>query len=194
MFKKVKFILLAILAATLIITAVSLILPTGSTPQKVSVASKTTQKKAKRAADFWQKPSEKKAYPDIHQYPDLSIDVSLKKQRVYLKQHKKVLYTMLASTGKKSGTPKGHFKIEPERGQHFFNPKSKEGANYWVSFKDHGVYLFHTVPTNEAGKYNVAEAKQLGASANSHGCIRLSVADAKWFFEHIQEGTPVYIH
>lgn len=193
MFKKVKVILMVILGLALIVGPV--FDGTKTTPDlKVSAASKTTKQKSKRATNFWKKPSEKKPYPDVSQYPKLKIEVSLKKQRVYLKQHKEVLYTMLASTGKKSGTPKGHFKIEHERGQRFFNADSGEGANYWVSFKDHGVYLFHTVPTNKAGKYNIAEAKQLGSSANSHGCIRLSVADAKWFFENIPEGTPVYIH
>ncbi|MFD1672577.1 L,D-transpeptidase [Agrilactobacillus yilanensis] len=167
-----------------------------SRSQSISKKQQATKtQKAKKNAEFWQKPSEDKAYPDVAAHPNLSIDVSIKKQRVYLKDGKKVLYTMLASTGSKaSGTPTGHFEIQPEHGLKFFNPNSKEGANYWTSFKDHGVYLFHTVPTDEAGNYVVHEAKQLGASANSHGCIRLSVADAKWFYENIKVGTPVYIH
>lgn len=147
-----------------------------------------------RAVNYWQMPSENKAYPNVSAHPNLRIEVSLKKQRVYLKDGKATLYTMLASTGKNGGTPTGHFQIQAERGQHFYNQKSNEGANYWVSFKDHGVYLFHTVPVDVNGAYNIAEAQQLGETANSHGCIRLSIADARWFFENIPENTAVHIY
>lgn len=167
---------------------------TRSASSSSSITKKVPPKMVKRPTDFWKNPSEKKTYPVVSNYPNFSVEVSISKQRVYLKNKDQVLYTMLASTGKNGGTPKGNFKIEHERGQRFFNKESGEGAKYWVSFKDHGVYLFHTVPTNQAGVYDVAQAKKLGASANSHGCIRLSVADAKWFFENVPEGTPVKIH
>src|SRR5699024_11470649 len=75
----------------------------------------------------------------------------------------------------------------------FYNAQSGEGANYWVSFKDHGIYLFHTVPVDANGNYVVSEAEQLGKSSNSHGCVRLSVADAKWFYENIKTGTKVVV-
>ena len=43
------------------------------------------------------------------------------------------------------------------------------------------------------GNYVVSEAEQLGKSSNSHGCVRLSVADAKWFYENIKTGTKVVV-
>jgi lipoprotein-anchoring transpeptidase ErfK/SrfK len=136
----------------------------------------------------------RKAYPTLSNYADLNIQVSIKQQRVYLKNNDHVLYTMRASTGKKgSETPRGHFEIQPERGLHFFNAQSGEGANYWVSFKDHGIYLFHSVPVDENNHYIKSEAEQLGKVANSHGCIRLSIADAKWLYENIPTHTPVVI-
>ncbi len=67
---------------------------------------------------------------------------------------------MYASTGKDNSTPKGTFEIQTERGQFFYNSKSGEGAHYWTSFKDHGIYLFHTVPTNRKGHYLKDEAKR----------------------------------
>ncbi|WP_258567552.1 L,D-transpeptidase family protein [Lactiplantibacillus plantarum] len=97
----------------------------------------------------WHKPSLSRPYPKLAKYDDINIQVSIKKQRVYLKNHDQTLYTMLASTGKHgSDTPKGHFEIQAERGQHFFNTQS-------------------------------------GEVANSHGCIRLTIADAKWLYENI---------
>ncbi|VDG18043.1 L,D-transpeptidase [Lactiplantibacillus mudanjiangensis] len=162
---------------------------------KVAVKSKTTRhvKSTSQSID-WHKPSMTKAYPDLAAHPQVKLEVSIAKQRVYLIDQGKTLYTMRASTGKKgSATPKGHFKIQAERGTHFYNAASGEGANYWVSFKDHGIYLFHSVPVDASGHYVAKEAEQLGKKSNSHGCVRLSIADAKWLYEHIRQGTPVII-
>ncbi|RRK10869.1 L,D-transpeptidase [Lactiplantibacillus garii] len=101
---------------------------------------------------------------------------------------------MLASTGRSGAdTPTGLFVILPEWGLHFYNPVSKEGANYWVSFKNYGEFLFHSVPMDVNGHYVVNEAEQLGQIPNSHGCIRLTVADAKWFYENVRPNTPVEV-
>ncbi|MCG0277681.1 MAG: L,D-transpeptidase [Thermanaeromonas sp.] len=37
------------------------------------------------------------------------------------------------------------------------------------------------------------EAAKLGTPA-SHGCVRLEVDNAKWIYDYIPPGTPVYIH
>lgn len=143
----------------------------------------------------WRAPSENKPYPNLDEQPDLWVDVSIAQQRVYLKNGNDLLYTMHASTGSpESPTPTGTFYIEAEHGDSFFNANSGEGAKYWRSFLDHGIYLFHSVPTDEAGNFIPEEAEQLGKKANSHGCIRLSVADAQWFYTAIPYNTKVVIH
>jgi lipoprotein-anchoring transpeptidase ErfK/SrfK len=38
-----------------------------------------------------------------------------------------------------------------------------------------------------------ADAKKLGEK-DSHGCIHLTVPDAKWIYEHIPYNTKVVIH
>ena len=43
------------------------------------------------------------------------------------------------------------------------------------------------------GDYNLKEAKKLGRTQGSHGCIRLSVPDSRWLMEHAQPGTKVII-
>ncbi|WP_290033431.1 L,D-transpeptidase [Ligilactobacillus cholophilus] len=150
----------------------------------------------------WQKPSENRPYPDLAQVKDFWVKVSLKKNRTYLMSGKKVIYTMYSSGGvfhkdkqgkEVSDTPTGTFYIQNERGNSFFNGELNEGANYWVSWKDHGVYLFHSVPTMKDGQYNIAEAEKLGKEPASHGCIRLSVPDAKWMMENLKVGTKVVI-
>lgn len=146
------------------------------------------------SANQWQHSSERHAYPDINRYPRLWILVSKKKQRVYLINHGHVLYTMYASTGTgKNNTPTGTYHIQAERGLSFYNAKSGEGARYWVSWKNHGEYLFHSVPVNRRGQYIISEARSLGQTANSHGCVRLSVPDAKWMYQNIPQGTKVVI-
>ena len=151
----------------------------------------------------WHKPSETVAYPNLATTKNLWIKVALKKCRVYIMSGKKVIYTMYCSGGvyqrnpkthkMVSTTPTGTFHIQNVRGDSFFNNKLGEGANYYVSWKDNGVYLFHSVPTKANGQYNVKEAKKLGKHPGSHGCIRLSVADAKWFHTAVPTGTKVVI-
>ena len=66
------------------------------------------------------------------------------------------------------------------------------GADYWVGFIG-TQYLFHPVPTGVSfGDYFPSESQKLGQRA-SHGCVRLSVADAQWFYNSIPDGTPVHI-
>lgn len=141
----------------------------------------------------WRAPSESQPYPDLTQHPNLSLAVSLKKQRVFVRDGTQTLYTMYASTGIDDSTPRGHFKIQSERGYDFFNPEEQIGAHYYTSFYLHGTYLFHTVPTDVNGHYIEAEAAKLGRKPGSHGCVRLSVPDAKWIFETVPTGTPVTV-
>ncbi|MCT4456213.1 L,D-transpeptidase [Lactiplantibacillus paraplantarum] len=162
--------------------------------RKSSASHKTAVTTATLVA--WHGPSEPNhPYPNVQNYPNLRIDVSVAKQRVYLKAGDKLLYTMLATTGKPgaNATPKGDFVIQPERGLHFYNASLNEGANYWVSFKDHGVYLFHSVPVDASDHYIASKAALLGKKSDSHGCVRLSISDAKWMYENIPVNTPVHI-
>lgn len=113
-----------------------------------------------------------------------------------------VIYTMYSSAGVYeknsagqlvSDTPTGVFHVEQERGAHFYSRMSAEGANWWVSWKDHGIYLFHSVPVDEQGNYKLDEAAKLGKQPASHGCVRLSVPDAKWLYDQLPVGTKIII-
>ena len=116
--------------------------------------------------------------------------VSLAKQRVYVKSGGQTIYTMIASTGVDDATPHGSYTIDT-RGEHFYNAEEGMGADYWVQF--YGSYLFHSVPTGEAfGDYLPEEGAKLGQPA-SHGCVRLTVADAQWFYDQVPDGTLVTI-
>lgn len=134
-----------------------------------------------------------KHYPDLTQYQNLSVNVSLKKQQMSILSDNQPIFTTTVSPGAAdSPTPTGNFVIEAERGDFFYNASSGEGAYYWVSFKEHGIYLFHSVPTDQYGNEIPEEAAKLG-TPSSHGCVRMSRTDAKWFYQNIPEGTSVTI-
>ena len=142
--------------------------------------------------------SETVNYPDLSKVHHLNILVIVHQNRVYLRDGNHVIYTMYCSAGVKdpktghTTTPLGTYYIQNEHGQSFYNSSLKEVANYWTSFKNHGEYLFHTVPTDAQGNYKPAEAAKLGKDTGSHGCIRLSIPDAK-FIQTVPVNTPVKI-
>ena len=141
----------------------------------------------------WLKPSQQVDYPDPAAHPGLSLEVSLQDQRVYVRDGSELLYTMYASTGMDDSTPRGSFRIQAERGDHFYNPNEGMGARYYTSFLNHGVFLFHSVPTDSKGGYIKEEADMLGIRPGSHGCIRLTVPDARWIMQSVPTGTPVLV-
>ncbi|WP_283679839.1 L,D-transpeptidase [Lentilactobacillus sp. Marseille-Q4993] len=158
-----------------------------------TVATQAKGTKTQKAIN-WRMPSQSKAYPVWSKMDNPWLYVSTKRQKVYIHDDGKVVYVMYCSTGTKSSpTPKGTYHIQRERGLSFYNATSGEGARYWVSWKGHGIYLFHSVPVNRIGHYLPSEAKYLGRAAHSHGCIRLSVADAKWMYKTVPYGLRIVI-
>lgn len=120
------------------------------------------------------------------------VDVNLgAKHTMIVYRGNKVIRTMLASGGKSSTpTPLGYFYTQ-DRGHSFWSPRFGEGANYWVRLV--GQVLVHSVPRDHHWQIKEEEHAKLGLPA-SHGCIRLSEKDARWFFENIPSGTLVIIH
>lgn len=131
----------------------------------------------------------------LKQRKNLWIDCNLSQQRVYIKDGDQVLKVMVTSSGldtnPDNSTPRGTFQIG-QRDTWFYNAQEKEGGMYWVSFK--GLeFLFHSVPMDQNQQIIQSEADKLGQKA-SHGCLRLSVPDAKWFYDNIPPETKVVIH
>ncbi len=118
--------------------------------------------------------------------------VDIANQATYAYLDGALVRTMVCSTGTpEQPTPTGRFYIQ-NRGEEFFSEKYQQGGRWWVSFKDWGIYLFHSVPIDKNGDYIAEEAAKLGQPA-SHGCVRLAVEDARWIYDTIPEGVPVDI-
>lgn len=120
-----------------------------------------------------------------------AVKVDISEQKVYIYKDGSLVREMICSTGMEGkDTPVGNFKIN-HRDTWFYSHKFNQGGMYWVGFIGK-EYLFHSVPADENGKIIKEEAEKLGTPA-SHGCVRLSLEDAKWFYETIPDGTEVII-
>ncbi len=100
--------------------------------------------------------------------------------------------TFTCSTGKNNTTPRGIFlNAFPQDRWHYFR-KFLCWAQY--SFVIEGDILFHSVIYGQKNENTVhrSSVRNLGNPA-SHGCVRLSVEDAKWLFEHCEKGKVVIV-
>ena len=129
------------------------------------------------------------AYPSLSGRADLNVHVDIANQVVLVRDGTEVLYAMVCSSGINDCTPRGTYSVTG-RGYSFYNRREAMGGRYYVQF--YGDYLFHSVPTDAAGNYMPAEGEKLGQPA-SHGCVRLTVSDAKWLYDNLPNGTRVTI-
>ncbi|MGZ4162863.1 MAG: L,D-transpeptidase [Tumebacillaceae bacterium] len=167
--------------------AESLVKPKSATPQATQTISKpiTSDQAYIRVSS------------DQIDFQHLEIDCDVTKQLITVKQGDRIVRTMPTSSGldtiPDNTTPLGTFYVQPERGTWFYSEEYQEGAKYWTSWKDHGVFLFHSVVMDKNGTIKQDEARKLGTKA-SHGCFRLPVEDAKWIYDNIKVGTKVVVH
>lgn len=120
------------------------------------------------------------------------INVSLENQKTYIYSGKpdnwKLLRTCSCSTGINSEeTPVGSFSIK-EKGDWFFSDKYEQGGKYWTQIT--GDILFHSIPF---AKDKTTILDYTLNKPSSHGCIRLSIEDAKWIYTNIPKGSKVII-
>lgn len=95
----------------------------------------------------------------------------------------------ICSTGiENKETPVGVFQVQT-RAPWFFASKYGQGGKYYVQFM--GNYLFHSIPFAEDQETVLDET--LGEPA-SHGCIRLDIADAKWLYDNVTDGSKIIIY
>ena len=190
------------------IAAALLAMPVATIVHPVDAATKVTVVKLKKSDDqpyrdpadmrkmtgtYWKKSSEtKKAYPNLRKVKNLNLRVSILGNRTYVRSGKKVLYTMYSSAGRivngKSLTPRGTYHTNA------YHPHRFSEALYPVGWIGQ-LYLFHSVPTHEwSNEFVASETHKLGRMPASHGCIRLSVRDAKWLHDHVPYHTKVEVH
>ena len=104
---------------------------------------------------------------------------------------KKVVRAMYCSTGKNNRTITGTYSTKARYRWRYL--KGNVYGQY--ATRIHGSYLFHSVPyyKKNVTKVETAEYNKLGEQA-SLGCVRLTVADAKWIYDKCRIGTKVVIN
>lgn len=97
---------------------------------------------------------------------------------------------MICSTGGEN-TPMGTFKISSK---YEFKALFYKSYGQYCS-RIYGSILFHSSGNNSLNKndLNAADFNQLGEGV-SHGCIRLTVEDAKWIYDNCPSGTEVVVY
>ena len=128
------------------------------------------------------------------------LKVSTKDQRVYAyglddnNEYTVLVRTMKCSTGKDATpTPTGTFQSTTGPGArwHYFK-KYKCWAQY--AYYIEGDIMFHSVLYNEKdGPVTRSSVNNLGRKA-SHGCVRLSVEDAKWIYQNCPAQTKIIVY
>ena len=120
------------------------------------------------------------------------IHVNLANQKTYIYKGKpdnwNLIRTCPCSTGiSGEDTPAGSFSIK-EKGDWFFSDKYEQGGKYWTQIT--GDILFHSVPF---AKDKTTVLDYTMNKPSSHGCIRLSIDDAKWIYTNVTKGSKVII-
>ena len=97
---------------------------------------------------------------------------------------------MICSTGGEN-TPLGSFKISSK---YDFKELFYQSYGQYCS-RIYGHILFHSSGNNSMNKddLSAADYNQLGEGV-SHGCIRLTVKDAKWIYDNCPSGTQVVVY
>lgn len=108
-------------------------------------------------------------------------------------EHTVIVRQMLCSTGTKSNpSDPGDWVLTGRKAKWCYFPKWGGHARYWTRINS--SIAFHSVIYNAVDTMALAKSsyKNLGKRV-SHGCIRLTVADAKWIYDNCGEGTVVSI-
>ncbi len=104
-----------------------------------------------------------------------------------------VVRQMLCSTGTKSyPSDVGDWVLNGRTARWCYFPRWGGHAQYWTRINS--SIAFHSVIYNSVNTMDlsVSSYNNLGKRV-SHGCIRLTVADAKWIYDNVGEGTVVTI-
>ena len=148
---------------------------------------------AVRAADDAPKPT-----PEPTPIPSaITVDVRNQVTTVYgldeNGEYKKIVRQMLCSTGTKYfPSDIGQFTLSGRTARWCYFPEWGSHAQYWT--KINSSIAFHSVIYNTVDTMDLAVSsyKNLGSRA-SHGCIRLTVNDAKWIYKNCGQGVVVTI-
>lgn len=123
-----------------------------------------------------------------------AIDVSINDQMMTIIENYQVINKFPVSTGKwDMPTPIGVHQIYNHIPNAYSTPYDLYMPN-WMAITSDGGYGIHGLPYWQYSWGRVYEGENHLGWRVSHGCIRLSLANAEWLYNWAPNGTPVYIH
>lgn len=135
-------------------------------------------------------------YPASDTYR-VTVDLYHKVVMVFTKddngEYKRPVRYMICSVGADATkTPTGKFRMQAYRVRNSIFNNTTSYAQYWSEIA--GKIYFHTIlyTSLDAHDYTTSSWNALG-SAVSHGCVRLTVPDARWIWYNIAPGTIIEI-
>ena len=142
-----------------------------------------------------------RAYEPVAAQYFFEVDVNNQAVKVWRYNRETKDYTdldraFICATGTKTyPSPLGTFTLSGRKSPHCKFPTWGGGeARWWTKITEE--IAFHSVLYGDSGDdstLKVASFNGLG-KRGSHGCIRLTVADAKWIYQHAEKGMKVWIH
>lgn len=135
-------------------------------------------------------------YPEFFPYPDtykIVVDLTYELVMIYRKDINgdyviPVRYMKCSSGGSGNDTPDGTFKMRDYRVRFALFRNTNSYAQYWSLIT--GKIYFHSILYDklDASTYSTTAYNNLGKKC-SHGCIRLTVPDARWIWYNIAPET-----
>jgi len=163
----------------------------GSSSASISLNWVVDDSASKSSETTSEEPNQQETSTDFSNPGNFKIDVNLTTQLVSIYYNDNLLKSLKCSGGTaETPTVTGTF-TTTQKIYYAWIPKFNQGAYYWVRF--YGSYLFHSVPFDKYGNMIAEEAGKIGIPA-SHGCVRMALEDAKWFYETLPLGIKVTIH
>ena len=169
------------------------------------------KKQQKRAAELIKKPDPPKVKPRVLEkatVDNVSIYISLSKQRAYLRVYDEIAVDSPISSGKRAGmTPAGDYKIMEKDSDHrssvygdFVSPRTGRVVRAGVStridsapsgtvYRGAPMKWFMRLTNDGVGMHTGI----LPGYPASHGCVRLPDEIAKLFYDKVKIGTPVSV-
>lgn len=134
------------------------------------------------------KRSTPKHFPDKATYK-LVIDKENCVMTVYNNDDGSIARQMLCTIGKpETPSPRGKYSMGSDRVRFGYFKDFDCYAQYWTQIT-RNVYIHSILYSKKSEKALIRQSYRDLGKAKSHGCVRLSVPDAKWIYENIAPGT-----